>query len=94
VEALTILFGAAFTLATATGLGGLVLGKACREYAVRFVTGAALLSLAVFVLCVLRLAYPAAFLAVGAACLAGLWRERGTLREAAPEPAVEFGRIA
>ncbi|MGO9970229.1 MAG: glycosyltransferase family 39 protein [Bryobacteraceae bacterium] len=94
MEALTILFGAAFTLATATGLGGLVLGKACREYAVRFVTGAALLSLAVFVLCVLRLAYPAAFLAVGAAGLAGLWRERGTLREAAPEPAVEFGRIA
>ena len=70
MEVLAILFGAALTAAAATGLGGLVLGKACREYAVRFVTGAALLSITVFVLCALRLAYPAAFLTVGACGLA------------------------
>ncbi len=92
MEVLAILFGAALTAAAATGLGGLVLGKACREYAVRFVTGAALLSITVFVLCALRLAYPAAFLTVGACGLAGLWRERGTLSE--EEPAAEFGRVA
>jgi hypothetical protein len=92
MEALAILFGAVFTAAAATGLGGLVLGRACREYAVRFVTGAAVLSLAVFVLCALRLAYPAAFLAVGAAGLAGVWRERGTLQEAEPEPRADLGR--
>ncbi|MGP8244227.1 MAG: hypothetical protein ACLQVN_06880 [Bryobacteraceae bacterium] len=93
MNALAILFGAVLTAAAATGLGGLVLGRACREYAVRFVTGAAVLSLVVFVLCAVRLAYPAAFLAVGIAGLAGLWRERGTLREAEPAPAEGLRKI-
>jgi hypothetical protein len=66
MEVLAILFGAIFTAAAATGLGGLLLGKSCREYAVRFVSGAAVLSLAVFLLCALRLAYAAAFGVLGA----------------------------
>ena len=73
-----------FTAAAATGLGGLVLGKSCREYAVRFVTGAAVLSLAVFLLCAVRLAYPAAFVAVGAVGVAGLWRSGGRFRSRKP----------
>jgi len=93
MEALAILFGAMFTAAAATGLGGLVLGKSCREYAVRFVTGAAVLSLAVFLLCAVRLAYPAAFGAVGAVGGAGLGRERGVLQEPETAPAAGVSRI-
>jgi hypothetical protein len=69
VQALAILFGAAFTAAVATALGTLLLGRDPRDLSARFVTGAALLSLAVFGLCALHLAYPAVFLAVGAAAL-------------------------
>ena len=73
MQALAILFGALFTVASAIGLGGCVLGKDCEEVSVRFVCGSALLSLAVFLLCSLGLAYPTAFLLAGAgACGAGL----------------------
>ena len=50
MEPLRILFGAALTVAAAVGLGSWVLGSACRELPVRFVCGAALLSLILFVL--------------------------------------------
>jgi hypothetical protein len=70
MEPLAIVFGAGFTVAVATALGSMLLGERCRDYAVRFVCGAALLSLLVFFLCSVGLAYPAVFLLVGAGALA------------------------
>lgn len=67
MQAFTILFGAAFTVASALGLGTLALGSQVRDPGTRFVAGSALLSLAVFVLCCLGWAWPPAFLALGAA---------------------------
>jgi hypothetical protein len=83
LQALAILFGALFTVAVASGLGGLLLRDACEDLAVRFVSGAALLSLLVFVLGSLGLAYPLLFLALGAAVLPGL-RGAGFRFPAAP----------
>jgi hypothetical protein len=84
LQALAILFGALFTAAVATGLGGLLLRDACEDLAVRFVSGAAVLSLLVFALCCLGLAYPLLFLALGAAVL---WPWRGS----APTGDIEWG---
>ncbi len=74
MQALAILFGASFTAAVAMALGTLLLGRDPRDWPARFVTGAALLSLTVFCLCALHLAYPAVFLAIGAAALAAAGR--------------------
>jgi hypothetical protein len=74
VEPLRILFGAAFTVAAAMGCGAAVLRGAVREPGIRFVTGAAILSLAVFGLCCVGWAYPLVFLAVGAAAIAAGWK--------------------
>jgi hypothetical protein len=74
VQPLAILFGAGFTLAVATALGARLLGDACRDYPVRFVAGSAVLSLLVFLLCALRVAYPLVFLAVGVVLWSGLGR--------------------
>lgn len=76
VQALAILFGASFTAAVATALGTLLLGRDPRDLPARFVTGGALLSIAVFCLCALRLAYPAVFVGVGAAALWSAGRPR------------------
>ena len=65
MQALSILFGAGFTVAVALALGGLLLGRACREWPARFVTGAALLSTCVFLLAAAHLAYTGAFLVFG-----------------------------
>ena len=74
MEALAILYGACFTVAAAAGLGSLLLRDACRQWAVRFVCGAAILSLVMFLLCCLGWVYPLVFLAVGAASAgAGRW---------------------
>lgn len=69
MQALSILFGALFTVAVATALGASLLRGECEDLAVRFVTGAAALSVAVFCLCAARLAYPLAFALLGAAVL-------------------------
>jgi Dolichyl-phosphate-mannose-protein mannosyltransferase len=74
LQALAILFAVLFTAAVATSLGGLLLRDACQDLAVRFVSGAAVLSLWVFALGSLGLAYPLLFLASGAAVLPGLGR--------------------
>lgn len=74
MEAIRILFGAAFTVAAAMGCGAAVLRGAVRDPGIRFVTGAALLSLAVFALCSVGWAYPLVFLAVGALAIAAGWR--------------------
>jgi hypothetical protein len=69
LEPLAILFGAAFTCAVNLALGALMLDDACRDPGVRFVCGAAVLSLLVCALCGAGLAYPLVFLAIGAAAL-------------------------
>ena len=69
MQALAILFGAALTAVVAVALGTMLLGSDLRDLPARFVTGAALLSLTVFYLCTVHLAYPVVFLAVGAAAL-------------------------
>jgi hypothetical protein len=70
LQPLAILFGAAFTAAAAFSLGAILLRNSCSDPAVRFVSGAALLSALVFAACALRLAYPATFLALGAGAIA------------------------
>jgi hypothetical protein len=64
LQPLAILFGAAFTCVVSLALGALLLRGACRDPGVRFVTGAALLSLLVCALCSVGLAYPLLFVLV------------------------------
>jgi hypothetical protein len=87
LQALSILFGALFTVAVATALGASLLRGECEDLALRFVTGAAALSVAIFCLCAAQLAYPLAFALLGAAVLLRLSRNnRGdrSLTVAAP----------
>ena len=87
MQALSILFGALFTVAVATALGASLLRGECEDLALRFVTGAAALSVAIFCLCAAQLAYPLAFALLGAAVLLRLSRNnRGdrSLTVAAP----------
>lgn len=76
MQPLAILFGASFTAAVAVAMGALLLGRDPRDLAPRFVTGSALLSLAVFALCALHLAYPVVFLGLGSAALLAAGRPR------------------
>jgi len=69
----SILFGGGFTVATSIAIGSRVLGAAGKDWAIRFVTGAAVLSLIVFAACALRLAYPVVFLAIGGSAVAWAW---------------------
>ena len=69
MEALSILFGAVFTVATAWALGRVILRRADLP-AETFVTGAAVLSAVVFATAALHLAYPVVFLAIGVVALA------------------------
>jgi hypothetical protein len=78
VEPVAILFGAVFTVAVATALGTRLLGPACREWPVRFVCGAAILSLVVFLLCCLGWVYAGVFVGVGVVVLAPLTYVRGS----------------
>jgi hypothetical protein len=92
-QPVSILFGAAWTLASAWALGRGVLRRLGLDlyrgeyHALGFVTGAALLHLALFVLGALGLYYDATFWLLGAACLgAGWWLGRGR-PAGAPAPA-------
>ena len=69
MQALSILFGALFTVAVATALGASLLRQSCEDLALRFVTGAAVLSAAIFCLCAAQLAYPPIFAVLGIAAL-------------------------
>jgi len=80
---LRILFGAVFTSAACLGLGTRALGAANKDWAVRFVTGAAILSLAVFAICALDVAYWPLFLAVG---MVAIWLGRPWHMPARPKP--------
>lgn len=81
-QALSILFGAAFTVAVCLALGRLLLARLKlalyreEEYPVAFLAGAPLLSLLVFGLAAARLVYDGVLLALGAAVLVWAWRER------------------
>jgi hypothetical protein len=66
--------GALFTVAVATALGTFLLRESCEDLALRFVTGAAALSVAVFGICAAQLAYPVTFALLGAAALLP-WRK-------------------
>ena len=75
MQALLILLGALFTVSVAAALGASLLRKSCDDLALRFVTGAAVLSAAVFCICAVQLAYPATFAVLGIAAL-WPWRKR------------------
>ena len=68
-EALSIWFGAGFTIAVCIGFGSICFGRVLKHWPERFVTGAALLNLAVFFLCCVQLAYPVVFAALGTVIL-------------------------
>jgi hypothetical protein len=74
VQLAGIVFGAIFTCAVSLALGALLLRDACHDPGVRFVSGAAVLSLIVFLLCAAGLVYPLVFLAIGVAAIAACWR--------------------
>ena len=102
-EVAYILFGAAFTVAVAIGLGSLLLRRLrvrlYREEAVlfAFVSGAALLSLITFLLCVVQLAYKGVFLAGGIAVLVSVgqaFRPAAGLPPGAPPGKAAAGRKA
>jgi hypothetical protein len=89
VQLLALLFGALFTCAVCLSLGGLLLGGACRDPGVRFVSGAALLSLLVCALCAAGLVYPWVLLAVGLAAIgAGVKANGGQGRAGDSPPAL------
>jgi hypothetical protein len=69
VQALAILFGALFTVATCLACGRLLLGDTTRDPGITFVAGAAVLSLAVFVVCAIGAVYPPVFLLLGGLAL-------------------------
>jgi hypothetical protein len=69
MEVAAILFGALFTVATATALGTLLLGKACADWPVRFTLGAGALSFLVLLLAASHLVYPPVFAILGAAVI-------------------------
>ena len=71
MQPLLILFGAGLACAVSLALGGMLLGDACRDPGVRFVSGASVLSLLVCALCGAGLAYAAVFLAMGFLAIGG-----------------------
>ena len=71
-------------------LGRRLAGTAVRDPGVRFVAGAAALSMAVFVLCTMRLAYPAVFLTVGAVALIWGFRWRPAKVEWRYQPSLYY----
>jgi hypothetical protein len=79
-QAILILFGAAFTVAVSLAAGRMLLRRLSvrlyrqEEHALAFVTGAACLSLAVFLLCAVGMARQRVFLGIGIAVLALAYR--------------------
>ncbi|HEY1221150.1 MAG: hypothetical protein ABSE42_02865 [Bryobacteraceae bacterium] len=69
MQVAAILFGALFTVATATALGTLLVGKACADWPVRFVAGSGVLSFLVLLLAASGLVYPTTFAILGVAAI-------------------------
>jgi hypothetical protein len=85
MQVAAILFGALFTVAAATALGTLLLGKACGDWPVRFVVGSGALSFLVFLLAASGLVYPVSFAVLGLAAVLACrpwqrWRTGNELR--------------
>jgi hypothetical protein len=75
LEALSVWFGAGFTVLVSLALGSLVCGESAKDWPVRFVAGAAVLNLTVFILCCAQLAYLLVFAMLGAGVVAiWIWR--------------------
>src|SRR5450631_66071 len=86
-----MLFGALFTCTVCDSLGSLLLGGACRDRGVRFVSGAALLSLLVCALCAAGLVYPWVLLAVGLVAVGAGVKVNGGQRRAGNSQAALAG---
>jgi hypothetical protein len=69
LQPLAILFGAAFTAASAYSLGVILLRNSSSDPGVRFVSGASLLSLLIFAAAAAGFVYPATVLAIGAVAI-------------------------
>jgi hypothetical protein len=70
LQPLAILFGAGFTVLSGWAFGAVLFRDSVPDLAIRFVTGSALLSLLVFALCSVGLAYPSVLLVTGMGALA------------------------
>jgi hypothetical protein len=87
MTALAILFACVFTALVSTALGALLLRDTSRDPALCFVCGAALLSLVVFCMCAVGMAYSGVFAGAGAIVLAAGWRGfAGLERKPGPIP--------
>jgi len=84
MAALAILSGALFTVLAATASGARLLGDRAEDLGLRFIAGAALLSLIIFGLCAAGLAYPWVFAAAGAAAVLVSWRQLAATEFTAP----------
>ena len=73
MQALAILWGALFTAAACLACGRLLLRDAARDWGITFVSGAAILSLAVFTLCAVGAVYTPVLLVFGSLAL---WMSR------------------
>lgn len=98
-KALSILFGAAWTAASAWALGLLLVGRLRlyrgERHLFAFLSGSALLSLLIFALAAARAIYDAVFLAAGAAALFLAWRSGAWKAPADPLPPLpRFWRYA
>ena len=92
---LSILFGAALTLAAAYAWGALLLRRVAAPPEIALAVGAAAESLLIFLLLALHVGYWPVFLALGLAPLAALpFIGRTGLPDAAVEPLGRYGRIA
>lgn len=95
MRALSILFGAAFTVATAFALGSLLLRWTAARFSrlestlLSYILGSACHSAIVFALCATHVARKGVFLAVGIAGIAAAWRWRSV---AAPEAVPPLSR--
>jgi hypothetical protein len=83
LEALSICFGAGFTILVSIAAGSFVCRKTVTEWPLRFVVGAAILNLGVFFLCCAQLAYPLVFAVLGVAVVGASVR-LGTLAFSRP----------
>jgi hypothetical protein len=92
---LSILFGAALTLAAAYAWGAVLLRRVAAPPEIALAVGAAVESLLIFLLLALHVGYWPVFLALGLAPLAALpFIGRTGLSDAAVEPLGRYGRIA
>ncbi len=97
-KALSVLFGAGFTILCAWALGRMALKRARlalareEEHLLAFVCGAPLLSLLITAMCAAHVMYDAVLLLAGALILAAAWRD-GALRRSAAEPLPPLPRL-